>query len=75
MQPPKPKMQNFNIPKLDLTKIKPEFFFDEVPNQQPMNNHNWNEPPVVLNNSSMMLVKDDSNLLDDNGGMELNDLL
>jgi hypothetical protein len=33
MQPPKPKMQNFNIPKLDLTKIKPEFFFDEIPNQ------------------------------------------
>lgn len=62
------------IPKLDLTKIKPEYMFDEVVEEQPPMINNWNPPqPNLLNNSSL-IVKDDSNLLDDNG-MDLNDLL
>ena len=62
------------IPKLDLTKIKPEYMFDEVVEEQPPMINNWNQPqPNLLNNSSL-IVKDDSNLLDDNG-MDLNDLL
>ena len=68
-------MPNFMIPKLDLTKIKPEYMFDEVVEEQPPMINNWNPPqPNLLNNSSL-IVKDDSNLLDDNGMMDLNDLL
>ncbi len=68
-------MPNFMIPKLDLTKIKPEYMFDEVVEEHPPMINNWNPPqPNLLNNSSL-IVKDDSNLLDDNGMMDLNDLL
>ena len=68
-------MPNFMIPKLDLTKIKPEYMFDEVVEEHPSMINNWNPPqPNLLNNSSL-IVKDDSNLLDDNGMMDLNDLL
>ena len=56
---------NFQIPKLDLTKIKPEILEDEINN---------NKPLLREAEEQSLIAKDDSNLLDDNG-MDFNELL
>jgi hypothetical protein len=80
--PPRPLAQrNFQIPKLDLTKIKPENdnnnnMLDElyaphpalyIPQEVPQNNRDYNHllSSGLLNQSSLQVNDDDSNLLDD----------